>query len=541
MQQRRWFIPRGRLAVGVLLLPLLFAAYLHAFRGHVIGSLRDLDDWRVPAAMAAVVGVFSYLTLLAAAAVLQARGERARTAAFARGAPYRGGEFAAVAGTARAMGETLTAPFSGRRCVAYEYEVWLGKGSIPGRVRNPEAGRGWAGITGVALAPTAIDGPQGPVRILGWTPLAPRFQTFWFEGRKGDVNRRLHEILRARTFERMTGIKGVRLLGRLVDLQSDDDGAIRHDWLLDEDVLKAPPEVDISETVITDGQRIGASGLWSEEQRGIYGQVGRVGLELWAGDLEDKSRRLLVEPAGRLALMLMMTAALHGVVALVWKSTEEVEEVRREQAARRAAENFLDVVWKDLEGTRAALHAGVSVERRDHYGNTLLMEAAHQHDVEWVRMLLEEGASVNAENPRWGTALDQAIRTMRDRQEVIAVLKAAGARDFRVGPETGRALPPGGGAPGAAVRRWYRAIEAGDIAALNAEFVGGGLEDIDWELWRRVRPLGMETVEGFANGDAATLTTRGRDIHGRSRVWGYHLLKQTAPGDWRIRWEWEME
>jgi hypothetical protein len=543
MEERRWFIPRGRVALGGIVLVLLFTAYFRAFRGHVIGSWSAIDDWRVPAAMAAVVTVFSFFTLLAFAAVLQARSERARTAAFARGASYRDGAFAAVEGRVRALGDTLAAPFSGRRCIAYEYQVWMGEGSVPGRLRNPDAGRGWAGIAGVALAPTAIDGPRGPVRVMGWTPLAPRFRAQWFDGRKNDVNRSLRELLRSRKFERMTGVKGFRLVGRLFDLQSDDDGVLRQDWCLDEAALEAPRAVDISESVIEVGEPIGASGLWSEENQGLYGQVGRAGLELWPGNLEDRGRRLLVEPAGRLAFLLMTTAALHGVVALVWKPAAQVEEVRREQAAARAASAFVDVVWKDLEATRAALRAGVSVERRDHYGNTLLMEAAHQHDVRWVRMLLEEGANVHAENSRWGTALAQAIRTtLPGREEVIALLKAAGARDFRVGPENGRSIPPGGGEFGDAVRRWYRAIEAGDLAALNAQFVDGGLEDIDWELWRRVRPLDIGSVEGFANDEAATLTVQGRDPDGRNRVWAYHLLRQPAPGpDWRIRWEWEME
>ena len=112
---------------------------------------------------------------------------------------------------------------------------------------------------------------------------------------------------------------------------------------------------------------------------------------------------------------------------------------------------------------------------------------------------------------------------------MIALLKAAGARDFRVGAENGR-----GGAcqrrrsPGVAIAAWYRAIEAGDLAALNARFVTGDLSDIDWELWRRVRLLRMEIVEGFENDDAATVTVRGRDPDGRPRRWGYHLVRRPA-------------
>jgi ankyrin repeat protein len=542
MEKRRWSIPMGRVALGAVVLALMFAAIFRAFRGHVFGSWSDPDDWRIPAAMAAFATVFAYLTLLALAAVLQGLGERKRTEASAGGAAFRDGEFAAVDGKVRALGEALVAPFSGKRCVAYEYTVWMGQGSIPGRRRNPDAGRGWAGLAGVALAPSVIDGYRGPVKLLGFSPLGVRFPTQWFKGHEAEGKRGVRRLIDGRKYETLKGMGKLRLVTQLFDLQSDDDGALRKDWCLDENVLDAPESVLISESVIAEGDRVGASGLWSEARQGLYGHVGRVGFDVWPGNLEDRRRRLLLEPMGRLAFLAMCCAGLGVVISLVWRSTEEVEGFRRAQAVERARASFTDVIWKDPEATRAALRAGIPVDRRDHYGNTLLMEAAHQHDAGWVKLLLEEGADVHAANPRWGTALDQAIRARaRGREEVIALLKAAGARDFRVGAGNGHAVPAGGGAPGAAIAGWYRAIEAGDLAALNARFVSGDLSDIDWELWRLVRPLGMEAVEGFENEGAATVTVRGRDTYGRARTWGYHLVRPPAGADWRIRYEWEMD
>ena len=542
MEKGRWSIPRERVALGAVVLVLTFVTLFRAFRGHVIGSWSDIDDWRVPGAMAAVATAFAYTTLLALAGVLQAWRERARTAAFSAGAPCRDGEFVAVEGKVRALGETLVAPFSDRPCVAYEYSVWMGRGSVPGRRRDPEAGRGWAGLAGVALAPAAIDGFRGNVRLLGWTPLGTRFPTQWFEGTNPDVHRRLRALIKDREFETLTGARSFRLIGQMFDLQRDDDGSVRQDWCLDKAALDAPKSVLISESVVTEGDRVGASGLWSESRQGLYGQVGRVGFDLWPGNLEDRRRRLLLEPMGRLVFLGLCCAGLAGVIALIWKPTEEVEEIRRVQAAERAMASFTDVVWRDLDATRAALRAGIPVDRRDHYDNTLLMEAAHQHDVRWVKMLLEEGADVHAANPRWGTALDQAIRTRyRGRDEVIAVLKAAGARDFRVDAENGRPVPDGGGVAREVVGGWYKAIEAGDLAALNARFVTGDLSDVDWDLWRRVRPLRMEAVEGFENESAATVTVRGRDTDGRARRWAYHLVRRPAGADWRILYEWELD
>jgi hypothetical protein len=294
--------------------------------------------------------------------------------------------------------------------------------------------------------------------------------------------------------------------------------------------------------VLEDGDRVGASGLWSEARGGLFGHVGRAGLDLWPGNLEDRRRRLLLEPMGRLAFLSLCCAGLLGAIALVSRSDEEVAEERRVQAAQRAAASFAEVIWKDLEGTRAALRAGAPVDQRDHYGNTLLMEAAHQRDPAWVRMLLEEGASVHETNPRWGSALDQAIRSgVRGRDEVIAMLKAKGARDFRVGPETGRPSRAGG-AVAAAIEGWYDAIQAGDLAALNARSVPGDLDDIDWDLWRRIRPLEAgATIEGFESDEAATVTVRGRDREGRPRAWAYHLVRRPPGADWRILYEWEVE
>jgi hypothetical protein len=537
MTEGRRRIPRDRFVLGAVVLLLTYAAYFRAFRGHVVGSWSDPDDWRVPAAMAAVVTVFSYLTLLAVAMVLQSMKERRRIGGFLEGARYSDGEFAAVGGEARAVGKLLTAPFSGRPCLAYEYDVWMGQGSIPGRQRSGQ-GRGWAGLAGVALAPTAIEGASGPVRLLGWTPLQTSFRPQWFESEDDDVHKKLKALIRERTFEKRTGAKALGLIGRLLDLQSDEDGALRQDWLLDEDALKAPRNVVISERVIQEGDRVAASGLWSAERGGLYGEVGRVGLDLWPGDLDDRRRRLLAEPLGRLAFMLMLSAGLHGMVYLIWKSEEEVAVHRSARAREKARALFQSVLWQDVEGTRAAIRAGADLEQRDHYGDTILMTAARERDPKWVKMLIEEGADIRAENPRWGSALTQAITT--GKTEAVALLKAAGAQDFRVTADNGRPLPPDGGDVLALVRRWYGAIEKSDLETVKAIHWNPIDGDIDWALWQRVRPLRMETISGYVNDTAATVTVTGRDpAAGHPRTWSYHLIRKAQGDPWRILHEWE--
>jgi hypothetical protein len=530
-------MPRERLILGAVVFVLIDVAYFRAFRGHVIGSLQDPDDWRIPALMAAFVGTFTYLALLAIASALQGAADRRRIGAFQDGASYRDGAFAAAEGTARAAdGKLLTAPFSGRECLAYEYEVWMGSGSIPGRRRSGE-GRGWAGLAGVALTPTAIEGASHGVRLLGWTPLETHFSPEWFETEDPENHQKLKALIKGRKFEKMTGTKTLGLIGRLFDLQSDEDGALHQDWCLDEAALKAPDDVMISERVIQEGDHVAATGLWSAERGGLYGNVGEVGLELWPGNLDDRRRRLLVEPLARLAFMLLLCAGLHGLVALVWKSDEEVAAARAENAREKTREVFQKVLWEDLEATRAAIRAGADIEQRDHYGDTILMTAARERDPSWVKMLVEEGADIRAENPRWGSALTQAIVT--NKPEAIAILKAAGAVDFRVTAENGHPLPPDGGDVLALIRRWYGAIEKGDLETVKAVHWNPIDGDIDWALWRQVRPLDIAEIGGYANDTAATVTVTGRDPAGHPRKWSYHVIRKGEGDPWRILHEWD--
>lgn len=528
-------LPRGRLVAGGLAFLLLYVTYFLAFRGHVIASVRNPDDPRPALLFALAVTVFAFFTLLAAVRVGQSFLERRRLGAMAGGAPLRDDDFAAVDGIARSEGKLLTAPFSGRPCLAYEYEV-----RIPGA--SSGSGSRFVGLAGIALAPLSIEGARGRPRLLGWSPLGQQFPC---ERLDADDDRRaaqrLATLVKQTRFEKMTGTKGLRLIGRLFDLQSDPDGSLRQDWCFDERALSDHEGATIAERVVTPGMAVGASGLWSEKDNGLHGQVGRVGLDVWPGTIADRRRRLLSAPLGQLAFLAFLTIALHGMVALVWKSSEEVAQARAELARKHAADAFQEALSKrDLPAARVALRAGGDVNRRDHYGSTFLMWAP-QWGPEWVQMLIEEGADIEAVHPRWGSALTQAITGKH--QEAIDVLRAAGARDFRITAENGRPLPRDGGRPLVVVRNFYAAIERADRPTVDALFTMALEGDIDWDLWRRVRPLAIESAQGYATETAATFSVRGRDPKGRARVWAYHVvIPPSETGDsWRIEREWELE
>jgi hypothetical protein len=533
-----WRIPRWRFALGAAVFALLFTAYFHGLREHAFIGSDGKGDVRLAVLFGLVLSVFSFFWLLAVGTFLQSVGERRRLVT-RLSAPPRDGEFAAVEGVARAESRLLTAPVSGRSCLAYEYDVRLPSAHASSSASTPKH---WPALSGIALAPTAIEGAHGRARLLGWSPLGQRFRREWF-GPPPDREtlKRLSSLVKATTFEKMTGVRGFKLVGRLFDLQADEDGTLRQDWCLDERALKDRSDAAVSECVVAPGDRIAASGLWSEERRGLYGVVGRVGLDVWPGSVEDRRRRLAAESMGRLAFMTLMIAALHGIVALFWQSGEVVAAQRALLERQRAAVSLEDALRsRDPEGMRAALKAGADPNGSVGNGVTLLMSAAGFHDPAYARVLLEAGADPELAHPNWGTALTQAITA--NRHEVVELLVARGAYDFRVGPANGRRLPEDGGEPLALVRdHYYPAIVAGDQARVDELLVGESEGAIDFPLWRRVRPLHIESAEGYATDTAATFTVRGRDPDGRTRAWSYHMVRTgNADGPWRIEREWEL-
>jgi ankyrin repeat protein len=85
-------------------------------------------------------------------------------------------------------------------------------------------------------------------------------------------------------------------------------------------------------------------------------------------------------------------------------------------AARRG---HLDVV-------KALIVLGADVNAKSYYGDTPLMEAVENNNLEEVRLLLDKGADVTA-RPNGRTAL--TIAQKKGRKEIVEILRAHGAKD----------------------------------------------------------------------------------------------------------------
>jgi hypothetical protein len=158
------------------------------------------------------------------------------------------GRLEAASGRVRALGFPLEAPFTGRACVAYEYNV-----------KKPEVER--ADFAGVALTACVIDTARGPVRILGWSMLDEFPKALQEEV---DPARGLAYLRRAR-FEPL-GLTNV--LSFVKNVVTDQDGSIRKDMRIGE----SEPEIEgrrIEEKIVPVGSTLTVLGTWSEAERGF--------------------------------------------------------------------------------------------------------------------------------------------------------------------------------------------------------------------------------------------------------------------------------
>ena len=95
------------------------------------------------------------------------------------------------------------------------------------------------------------------------------------------------------------------------------------------------------------------------------------------------------------------------------------------------------VALNHLDGLKAMVKAGFSLEQKDKLGRTVLFEAVEAGKQDWVRIILEQGASVNALSKSGDNPL--ALATLQGDADMVKLLLQAGARP---NPEAANALCP---------------------------------------------------------------------------------------------------
>jgi hypothetical protein len=354
------------------------------------------------------------------------------------------GTLAVVAGPIRPLGAPLTSPFSGRPCVAYEYEV----------VKRLPARRGHAtsqqtDLAGFALAASAIETPQGGVRLLGF-PMLDEFPQARTSGR--ELATRARQYVASTPFERMQGVAALKMFSAFDDALADADGIVRKDFRMSDEPIPFE-ERTLGERIVGIGEPVCALGRYDAEKRALV-PAGATLNRLWPGGPATVRARVIGAARSQALLGFVFFAVSHVILAVAFYLSEtryarvseadqatairlaiqhgdvaELERVIRQGANPSARDTFGDAVLLDVrEPTLAAVlvrsGANVDVRHRDG-GDTPLIRAARMGIADLVKVLLSGGANVHAAAANGDTAW--SVATGGGHDEVLSLLRAAGA------------------------------------------------------------------------------------------------------------------
>jgi hypothetical protein len=179
---------------------------------------------------------------------------------------------------------------------------------------------------------------------------------------------------------------------------------------------------------------------------------------------------------------------------------------------------------------------GADVNAADANGQTVLMEQAGAGRAEVVRALVNAGANLDAVSTKWhSTALTQALDA--EKMDVVRILRDAGAKDDTVTESRGQ-LVRESDPPVQTCYAWLDAIQRQDLDAMKAASVFKSFDDVDFKLWKSIRPVHPKMISGYGTADAATVEIRGQVSTGTYETWTYQLIRNGET--WRVkseRWE----
>jgi Ankyrin repeats (3 copies) len=462
-----------------------------------------------------------------------------------------------VVGHISAVGSSLRAPFSGNAAVLYSYD-------IDHISRTDDGASETKDYSGFALAPCAIDSPHGSVRIFGF-PLLEGFPKKSYSTEDGRRNAAAY--LEATPLKDMQGFHPGTIIHEIKELLTDDDGQFRKDWKMTED--RDLSDKHLSEQVVTPGDQVCAIGRWSAAKHGLIPPAGGV-IRLLQGDPQKIVSGLWRKCIGGLIGGLIFAALVNGAVYTLLQvsagksklfaetpvakhsihADEMVDAVSNgnQAAAQKLFENGTGVDVRDSSGrttlavaqdaamARWLIAHGADVNAADSDGQTVLMQQAGAGRTEVVRALVNAGAKLDTLSTKWhSTALTQALDA--EKMDVVRILRDAGAKDDTVTESRGQPVRETD-APVQVCFAWLDAIQREDLEAMKAASVFKSFDDVDFKLWKSIRPVQPKLVQGYVTADAATVEIRGQISSGRYGTWTYQLIHDGE--NWRVkneRWE----
>lgn len=218
------------------------------------------------------------------------------------GVPPRDGKRVAVIGPIHNSGATLRAPFSKTPCVAYLGTITNFAGEHPKK-----------DYESFALAPSYIQTEQGQVKILAFPELDVPEEPV----SGGEAKDAAAAYLASTTFLETVkaGFKGLR--SEMKALAADDDGSIRYDYRTDP-VADDLDTCRLAEKIVRAGDTVCATGIYSEERRGLVPDPDAImhAITLRTGEPDSFRRRALRKALGSAFGFVLIGSLLTGAALL---------------------------------------------------------------------------------------------------------------------------------------------------------------------------------------------------------------------------------
>ena len=540
--------------ISLLILAACFGGYWYVLHGHV----EPPAFWWATG----VASFFMWISISSLQGAITSARDAMRVSSESSFGGYGGEQFeddaiVTVVGHIRAVGSSLRAPFSGNAAVLYSYDIDHISHSNNDSTNVKD-------YSGFALAPCAIDSPHGSVRIFGF-PLLEGFPKKSYSTDEGRRNAAAY--LETTQLKDMQGFHPGTIIHEIKELLTDDDGQFRKDWKMTED--RDLSDKHLSEQIVAPGDQVCAIGRWSAAKHGLIPPAGGV-IRLLQGDPQKIVSGLWRKTVGNLIGALIVGGIVNGAVYMLLQISagksklfaetpmakhsihgeEMVDAVSNgnQAAVQKLFENGTGVDVRDSSGrttlavaqdaamARWLIAHGADVNAADGDGQTVLMQQASAGRTEVVRALVDAGAKLDTLSTKWhSTALTQALDA--EKLDVVRILRDAGAKDDTITESRGQPLRERD-PPVQTCFAWLDAIQRQDLDAMKAASVFKSFDDVDFKLWKSIRPVHPTLVRGYATQDAATVEIRGQITSGTYGTWTYQLIRDNE--NWRVkneRWE----
>lgn len=291
-------IKKGCLIASAVFLA-VYAGYVKLLWGKIVenGTVQLF-----PTFLLALFGALGLLMVVSQLkAVIFGTGDSAALKRAGQGLPLEDGREEAVWGPIEPLGATLEAPFSGRACVAYEYDA-----------KNPstmdsdgDARPGGSTLAGFALAPSVIRSSRGDVNLLGFS-LLEKFPGRTFSD--PEARERAVRYAGSTEFTEMGLAKIGRMISAMDAAMADDDGSVRQDMRMGSASPEDLAACTLEEKVISPGETVTAIGLWDAAKGGLVPK------------LRGKSTIVRLLPGGGAAMTVFAQKRPWGILAfsLLW-------------------------------------------------------------------------------------------------------------------------------------------------------------------------------------------------------------------------------